>query len=97
MAPRRWSSRSPKSAIDANAHIDNRGTPARGPFEYLGSATINNLFGQHEALTFTYAGVVPLNELNYAALDYKQVLTSEGLDVLRRRQRRLGNARNGAA
>ena len=65
--------------IDANAHIDNRGTPARGPFEYYGSATLNNLFGQHEAWTFTYAGVVPLKELNYAALGYKQVLTSEGL------------------
>jgi hemolysin activation/secretion protein len=65
--------------IDANAHIDNRGTPARGPFEYYGSATVNNLLGQHEAWTFTYAGVVPLDELNYAALDYRQVLTSEGL------------------
>lgn len=65
--------------IDANVHIDNRGTPARGPFEYYGSATLNNLFGQHEAWTFTYAGVVPLKELNYAALGYKQVLTSEGL------------------
>ena len=65
--------------IGATAHIDNRGTPARGPFEYFGSATINNLLGQHEALTFTYAGVVPLNELNYAAVNYRQVLTSEGL------------------
>ncbi|MFZ3354502.1 MAG: ShlB/FhaC/HecB family hemolysin secretion/activation protein [Xanthobacteraceae bacterium] len=65
--------------IDANAHIDNRGTQARGPFEYYGSATLNNLFGQHEAWTFTYAGVVPLKELNYAALGYKQALTSEGL------------------
>jgi hemolysin activation/secretion protein len=65
--------------IDAKAQVDNRGTPARGPFEFLGSATINNLLGQHEALTFTYAGVVPVNELHYAALNYKQVLTSEGL------------------
>jgi hemolysin activation/secretion protein len=65
--------------LDVNAHIDNRGTPARGPLEFYGAATINNLLGQHEALTFTYAGVVPLNELHYAALNYKQVLTSEGL------------------
>lgn len=65
--------------VDANAHIDNRGTPARGPFEYFGSATVNNLLGLHEAWTFTYAGVVPLKELNYAALGYRQVLTSEGL------------------
>jgi hemolysin activation/secretion protein len=65
--------------VDANAHIDNRGTPARGPFEYFGSATFNNLAGWHNALTLTYAGAVPLKELNYAALGYKQVLTSEGL------------------
>jgi hemolysin activation/secretion protein len=64
--------------IGANAHVDNRGTPARGPFEYYGSAMFNNLLGLHEAWTFTYAGVVPLEELNYAALGYKQVLTSEG-------------------
>jgi len=34
--------------IDANAHVDNRGTPARGPFEYYGSVAINNLFGWHD-------------------------------------------------
>jgi hemolysin activation/secretion protein len=67
--------------VDANAHVDNRGTPARGPFEYYGSATANNWLGWHEALTLTYAGVVPLQELNYAAAGYKQVLTSEGLAV----------------
>jgi hemolysin activation/secretion protein len=67
--------------IDANAHVDNRGTPARGPFEYYGSATANNLLGWHEALSLTYAGVVPLQELNYAAAYYKQVLNSEGLAV----------------
>jgi hemolysin activation/secretion protein len=65
--------------LDANAHIDNRGTAARGPFEYYGSATLNNLLGWQEALTLTYAGVVPLKELNYAAADYRQVLNSEGL------------------
>lgn len=65
--------------IDVNAHVDNRGTAARGPFEYYGSATFNNWLGWHEALTLTYAGVVPFKELNYAAAAYKQVLTSEGL------------------
>ncbi len=65
--------------FDANAHVDNRGTAARGPFEYYGSATVNNLLGWQEALTLTYAGVVPLKELNYAAANYRQVLTSEGL------------------
>lgn len=65
--------------IDANAHVDNRGTTARGPFEYYGSVAINNLLGGHEALTLTYAGVVPLKELNYAAFNYRQVLNAEGL------------------
>jgi len=65
--------------IDATAHVDNRGTNARGPFEYYGSVAVNNLFGWHDALTFTYAGVVPLQELNYAAFNYRHVLTAEGL------------------
>jgi hemolysin activation/secretion protein len=54
--------------LDAVARIDNRGTPARGPLQYLGSVTANNIFGQHDALTVTYAGVLPkTHELNYAA------------------------------
>jgi hemolysin activation/secretion protein len=65
--------------IDANARVDNRGTRSQGPFEFLGSATFNNTFGQHGALTLTYAGVVPLKELHYVAGYYRQVLTSEGL------------------
>ncbi len=40
---------------------------------------INNLFGWHDALTLTHAGVVPLPELNYAAFNYRNVLTAEGL------------------
>jgi hemolysin activation/secretion protein len=64
--------------VDANAHVDNRGTPARGPFEYYGAVAINNPFGWHDALTLTYAGVVPTKELNYAAFNYRQVLTPEG-------------------
>jgi len=61
--------------------VDNRGTPQRGPFEYYGSATFNDVFGLYEALTLTYAGVVPFQELNYAAASYKQVLTPDGLAV----------------
>ncbi len=65
--------------VDLLGRVDNRGTKARGPFEFLGTATLNNWLGQHEALTLTYAGVVPLKELHFAAAAYKQVLTSEGL------------------
>jgi hemolysin activation/secretion protein len=69
--------------IEAVARIDNRGTPARGPLQYLGSVTANNIFGQHDALTVTYAGVLPkTHELNYAAAGYRQVVTSEGLAAL---------------
>jgi hemolysin activation/secretion protein len=64
-----------------SAQVDNRGTAARGPLELQGSATLNNLVGQHEALTMTWAGSIPLNELEYVAANYKQVLTSEGLAV----------------
>jgi hemolysin activation/secretion protein len=65
--------------IDARGQFDNRGTAARGPLEFQGSATLNNLAGQHEALTMTWAGSIPLNELEYVAANYRQVLTSEGL------------------
>ncbi len=65
--------------VDALARLDNRGTPARGPVQYLGSVTANNVFGQQDSLNITYAGVVPTQELNYAAATYKQVLTAEGL------------------
>ena len=65
--------------IDAFGRVDNRGTRSQGPFEFLGSTTFNNTLGQHEALTFTYAGAVPLKELHYVAAFYRQVLNSEGL------------------
>jgi hemolysin activation/secretion protein len=65
--------------IDANARVDNRGTPSRGPYQFLTSATLNNIFGQHDALTVSYAGVSPLKELQYIYGNYKRVLNSEGL------------------
>jgi len=65
--------------LDANARVDNRGTPSRGPYQFLTSATLNNILGQHEALTVSYAGVSPLKQLQYLSGTYKQVLTSEGL------------------
>ncbi len=65
--------------VDAIARIDNRGTPARGPLQYLGAITANNLQGINDAFTLTYAGVVPTQELNYISAAYRQVLTAEGL------------------
>lgn len=65
--------------LDAEAWIDNRGTEARGPWQFLASATANNTFGWHEALTATFAGAFEIEELQYAAVAYRQVLTSEGL------------------
>src|SRR5262249_60376588 len=64
---------------DSFARVDNRGTPARGPLEYLTSTTFNNLFGGHEALTLTAAGAFKTRELQYYAANYRQVLTAEGL------------------
>jgi hemolysin activation/secretion protein len=65
--------------IDAVARIDNRGTEARGPWQYLGSASVNNIFGAHEQFTVTSAGTFQLEELQYFAATYRQVLNSEGL------------------
>ena len=41
--------------VEWNARFDNRGTEPRGPLQFLVSPTINNLMGQHEALSLTYA------------------------------------------
>src|SRR5258708_7525465 len=65
--------------IDAIARIDNRGTEARGPWQYLGSASVNNILGVHEQFTATWAGTFQLEELQYFAASYRQVLNSEGL------------------
>src|SRR5674476_380169 len=65
--------------IDANARVDNRGTPSRGPYQFLTSATLNNILGQHESFTLSYAGALPLKELQYISGYSKQVLNSEGL------------------
>src|SRR5947209_11146008 len=66
--------------IDAIARIDNRGTQARGPWQYLGSATLNNTVARaHEAFTVTYAGTFQLQGLQYILFGYRQVLNSEEL------------------
>jgi hemolysin activation/secretion protein len=66
--------------VDVMGRLDNRGTPSRGPFEFLLGATVNNLLKQHESLTINWAAAIPnTQELEYFALNYRQVLTSEGL------------------
>ena len=66
--------------IDALARIDNRGTIARGPWQYLVSGTLNNTVARaHEAFTVTYAGTFQVEELQFLAANYRQVLSSEGL------------------
>jgi hemolysin activation/secretion protein len=66
--------------IDAFGRLDNRGTPSRGPTEWLTGVTFNNLLHQHEALSINWASVAPQPaELQYFAFNYRQVLTSEGL------------------
>jgi hemolysin activation/secretion protein len=65
--------------VDFFARVDNRGTPARGPLEFLTSTTVNNLLHSHDALTLTAAGAFKTRELQYYAANYRQVLTGEGL------------------
>jgi hemolysin activation/secretion protein len=65
--------------VDWLARIDNRGTRARGPLQFLISPTINNLMGQHESISLSYASVSPIKELQYVAAVWRQVLNSEGL------------------
>jgi len=65
--------------LDVAGRVDNHGSRSRGMGEFLGSATVNNILAAHEAFTVTYAGAMPVRELQYVAANYRQVLTSEGL------------------
>lgn len=65
--------------FDAMGRTDDRGTHARGPIQFLLSGTANNLIGAHESLNFTWASAAQLQQLQYYALGYRQVLTAEGL------------------
>ncbi len=64
---------------DLLGRTDNRGTHARGPIQFLASVTANNRLGLDESLNFTWAATAHLQELEYFALNYRQVLNSEGL------------------
>ena len=65
--------------VDMFNRVDNRGTHARGPLEYLTSLTANNWLRMHEALTLTYAGAFQTSELQFYSATYRQVLNGEGL------------------
>jgi hemolysin activation/secretion protein len=65
--------------VDLFARFDNRGTEARGPLQFLVTATINNLMRQHESLALTYAAALPVRELQFISANYRHVLNSEGL------------------
>lgn len=67
--------------IDYYGRVDNRGTKARGPLQYLNSVTFNNIARMHESWTLTGAGAFQFRELQYWMLSYRQVLTSEGLTM----------------
>jgi hemolysin activation/secretion protein len=68
-----------KKPVDFFSRVDNRGTAARGPLEFLTSSTFNNFLGGHEALTLTAAGAFRTRELQFYAANCRQVLTGEGL------------------
>lgn len=69
---------SASSLFDATLRIDNRGTEARGPFQYAASASVHNLLGIHESFTLTYGGSFDFREMQFVSGRYTQVLTSEG-------------------
>ena len=65
--------------VDFLARFDNRGTEARGPYQFLLAPTVNNVFGTHEAFSFAYAGVTEIRELQFVGGSYRHVVNSEGL------------------
>ena len=79
--------------IEVFARIDNRGTRARGPMEFLVSSTVNNLMGQHEALSLAYAGVSPLSELQYGSRELPSGAEQRRPDGFRQRELQLRASR----
>jgi hemolysin activation/secretion protein len=67
--------------VDVFARVDNRGTVARGPYQYFTSMNVNNLGRMHETWTLSTAGAFQVTELQYWMAGYRQVLTSEGLTL----------------
>jgi hemolysin activation/secretion protein len=65
--------------LEAFGRGDNRGTPSRGPEQFMLGTTFNNLLRQHQSFTFTWAATAHTQELEYFAANYRHVLTSEGL------------------
>ncbi|MCC6888595.1 MAG: ShlB/FhaC/HecB family hemolysin secretion/activation protein [Hyphomicrobiales bacterium] len=67
--------------LDVFSRVDNRGTRARGPTQYLSTLTVNNLGRVHEQIALTTAGAFQFEELQYWMASYRQVLTPEGLTL----------------
>ena len=67
--------------VDAFVRIDNRGTKARGPNQYFTTVSLNNLGRVHESWTLGTAGAFQVAELQYWMINYRNVLTSEGLTL----------------
>jgi hemolysin activation/secretion protein len=65
--------------VDWFGRLDNRGTKARGPGQFMTQAVANNWLRMHESLVLTYAGAFQNRELTYYGATYRQVLTSDGL------------------
>lgn len=65
--------------VDLFGRVDNRGTKARGPAQFMTQFSANNWLRMHEQLTLTYAGAFQTRELTYYGAAWRQVLTSDGL------------------
>lgn len=68
-----------QKAVQSSAEMDNRGTEARGPWEFILGSTFNDLLHAHEQASLSYGGATDLSELQYLDLNYQQTLDAEGL------------------
>ena len=53
--------------IDFFGRVDNRGTHARGPLQFLTNTTVNNLLSSHDSFTLTAAGAFQTQQLQFYA------------------------------
>jgi len=68
--------------VDLEASINNRGVTGEGFWQGTVGGTVNNVLGQHEAISVKYiTGIPSPDELQYFQGTWRQVITSDGLTL----------------
>lgn len=68
-----------QKSTEYGASVDNHGTDGRGPYQFTANIALNNALKRHERISGSVATSFETQELQYGQLEYRQVLSAEGL------------------